>query len=79
MSKNKSKTSPKKRVAEIKAPARVVKTTAPRNSPVPKPASVRKEITHEMIAKRAYEIFLSGRGGDELHNWLAAERELKTL
>jgi hypothetical protein len=79
MPKNKSKTSPKKRIAETKAPAKVVKSTPPRNSPVPKTATPRREITHEMIAKRAYEIFLSGRGGDEMHNWLAAERELRAL
>jgi len=65
----------------------VVKTTATRNSPVPKTSgpsaapivAARKEVTHEMIAKRAYEIFRSGKGGDETHNWLAAERELRGL
>jgi hypothetical protein len=36
----------------------------------------KKEITHDMIAKRAYEISASGRGGSELDNWLLAEREL---
>jgi hypothetical protein len=30
-----------------------------------------------MIAKRAYEIHLSGQGGSELDNWLRAERELR--
>jgi len=60
------------------APAKVVKTTAARNTPLPKAAS-RKEVTREMIAKRAYEIFAGGTGGDETHNWLRAERELKAL
>jgi Protein of unknown function (DUF2934) len=60
------------------APAKVVKTTPSRNTPLPKAAS-RKEVTREMIAKRAYEIFAGGTGGDETHNWLRAERELKAL
>jgi DUF2934 family protein len=61
--------------------SKAFKTTPARKTPVPKAAAplARKEITHEMIAKRAYEIFLGGRGGDEMHNWLMAERELKAL
>jgi len=72
----------KKKAAARGAKAKVVKTTPARKSVVPKsagPSAIRKEITHEMIAKRAYEIFLGGRGGDEVHNWLAAERELRGL
>lgn len=34
------------------------------------------EITSDEIAMRAYAIHLSGSGGDELENWLRAEREL---
>ncbi len=34
------------------------------------------EITSAEIAARAYAIHLSGSGGDELENWLRAEREL---
>ena len=34
-------------------------------------------ITNEAIAKRAYEIWKSGKGGTELENWIRAERELK--
>jgi hypothetical protein len=45
-------------------------------TPVSKPAP-RKEITHEMIAVRAYEIFCSGTGGCETDNWHRAERELR--
>lgn len=33
-------------------------------------------ITHEAIAKRAYEIFRSRAGGSANDNWLCAEREL---
>jgi len=50
-------------------------TTAVRNTTVPK--AVRKEITHELIAKRAYEIWKSGAGGSEHDNWVRAERELR--
>ena len=41
-------------------------------------AEVKTEATHDEIAVRAYEIHESGDGGDELENWLRAERELET-
>jgi hypothetical protein len=34
-------------------------------------------ITHEMIARRAYEIWQSGTGGSEYDNWIRAEHELR--
>jgi len=37
---------------------------------------VKAEPTQDEIAVRAYEIHESGDGGDELDNWLRAEREL---
>jgi hypothetical protein len=52
-------------------------TTPARNSPVPRPSAMRRDVSHEMIAKRAYEIYVSGRGGSQVDNWLRAERELK--
>src|SRR3954452_10908471 len=36
-----------------------------------------RTITHEMIAKRAYEIYASGKGGSPHDNWVRAERELR--
>jgi hypothetical protein len=36
-----------------------------------------RQITYEMIAKRAYEISQSPQCGSEMDNWLRAERELK--
>ena len=39
--------------------------------------NAREEVTAEEIAVRAYEIHISGTGGDELENWLRAEKELK--
>jgi hypothetical protein len=61
------------------APAKIVKTTPARNTPLPKivAKAASKVVSHEMIAKRAYEIFLGGGVGDETANWLAAERELR--
>jgi DUF2934 family protein len=50
--------------------------TVSRNTPVPR-ATAKREVTHEMIAKRAYEIYASGKGGSQLDNWFRAERELK--
>lgn len=37
-----------------------------------------RQVTHEMIAKRAYEIWKSGKGGSQYDNWLRAERELRS-
>ena len=58
--------------------------TETRNSPVPRPSSPApsskpgaRQISHEQIAKRAYEIWRSGKGGSETDNWLRAERELR--
>lgn len=36
-----------------------------------------RTVTNQMIAERAYQIYLSGRGGSEQDNWFQAERELK--
>jgi hypothetical protein len=36
-----------------------------------------RELTSEQIAARAYEIHLSGTGGDDFENWLRAETELR--
>jgi hypothetical protein len=49
--------------------------------PARKPRTTRKApsgagVTHEQIAMRAYEIHLSGTGGDAVEQWLRAEREL---
>jgi hypothetical protein len=41
------------------------------------PVKKTREITREMVAKRAYEIHASGKGGSEMDNWLRAERELR--
>ena len=69
--------------ARVAAPAPAPAVSSPvRNSPIPKvstPAPVKKEITYEMIARRAYEIYLSGTGGSEQDNWYRAERELRGL
>jgi len=61
------------------APAKSAPATVVRNTPIPRPSPVKREISQEMIAKRAYEIFISGKGTDQLGNWLRAERELKSL
>lgn len=60
-----------------------VSSTAVRNTAIPprssnSPTSPRKSgPTHEEIAKRAYEIWKSGRGGSQQDNWFRAERELR--
>jgi hypothetical protein len=64
-----------KSTASSRAPA----ITAVRNTAIPKsqPQQQQRQVTREMIAKRAYEIFKSGKGGSEQENWLRAERELR--
>ena len=65
--------------------SKVAARTDVRNSPVPKPsapaklaaATAPKAITHDQIARRAYEIWASGHGGSEFDNWVRAERELR--
>jgi hypothetical protein len=54
-----------------------VASTAVRNSPIPKTQSASRVITHEMIAKRAYEISQSPQAGSQYDNWIRAERELR--
>lgn len=57
-----------------------VKTTAVRNSAIPKTpkvATTNRVITHELIAERAYFISISGNGGSQDENWTRAERELR--
>ena len=36
-----------------------------------------QQVTDEEIARRAFEISLSGEGGSDLDNWLRAEAELR--
>jgi hypothetical protein len=59
-----------------RAPA--ASSTPIRNTPIPKSGQQRRaQPTHEQIARRAYEISISGSGGSELDNWFRAERELQ--
>ena len=74
---------PAPKAAAPKVPTRATTPSAPpvsspvRNSPVPKAQGAPKAITHEMIAKRAYEISQSPQCGSEYDNWVRAERELR--
>jgi len=66
--------------------ATAAKATAPRKASTVKRArrTVRKRdaaaavVTHEEIARRAYELHLAGSEGDAMAHWLRAERELAT-
>lgn len=62
------------RVARTPAP----RVGAPRASAAPVSNSIKSQpqITNEMIARRAYEIW-QREGGSEMDNWLRAERELR--
>ena len=86
-----TKKTPAKIVSKTKA--KPVSSSPVRNSPIPKvaarpaaapaattaPAKMKKAITHEMIAGRAYEISCSENCGSEFDNWIRAERELRGL
>ena len=81
----------KKAPAKVAPKAKAVSSTPVRNTAIPKvaarpataaaaaavPATMKKVVTHDMIATRAYEISRSGNGGSEFDNWLRAERELR--
>jgi hypothetical protein len=84
------KSAPVKQAPKATAPsATVASTTAVRNSPIPKVASAPakaaaaiaapapKAITHDMIARKAYEISCGPGCGSEFDNWVRAERELR--
>ena len=76
-----AKKTPAKKPAPAAPKAKIVATTPVRNTPIPKVAApaVKKEINHDQIARRAYEIWQSGTGGSEYDNWTRAERELRGL
>ena len=66
----------------VKTPTSNMQTSAVRNTSIPKTNSVktptaRRDLTHELIAERAYYISISGTGGSQDENWARAERELR--
>ena len=64
--------------AKAAAPAASGSTSTPvRNSAIPKIAQGKRDITHEQIAIRAYEISQGPGAGSPDENWLRAERELR--
>jgi hypothetical protein len=75
------KTTASKKIEPVsKKAAKAAVSTPVRNSAIPKTtAASRKtiEISSDMIARRAFEIHASGKGGSELDNWFAAERQLR--
>jgi hypothetical protein len=78
---NRSLTMGKKSNASKKKNGRngsAAKTSSVRNTPLPKSQPAKRVITPDMIAKRAYEIFASGKGGSQDENWHRAERELRS-
>jgi hypothetical protein len=55
-----------------------MKLSPARNTPIPRQQQPGgRQVSQEMIAKRAYEIYISGKGGSQMENWLRAERELR--
>jgi hypothetical protein len=79
-----SKSKPAK--SRVVSPVKVSETPV-RNSAIPKTrqgasngaAQVKATpmITYDMVAMRAFDIWRSGTGGDDYHNWVRAEEELR--
>jgi len=74
---------PSKPAAAKPAAAAPMASTPIRNSAVPPrpaaPVSRKGAPSHEQIARRAYEISQSGKGGSQDENWYRAERELRGI
>lgn len=90
MAKKPSSSSSKPAAKSAKPAAKEVKpvakaATTVRNTSIPKPSSKpaprvstpKPELTHALIAERAYFISQSGTGGSEYDNWCRAEFELR--
>ena len=62
-------------------PAAAKQPASPAAAPAARPAAAAtlKPVSHELIARRAYEIWASGQGGSEMDNWVRAERELRGM
>lgn len=73
-----AKSAPKaaKMAAEVTTP---VRNTAIPKAVAAKPAAAPMTISHDMIARRAYEISQSHECGSDHDNWCRAERELKGI
>lgn len=64
--------------ATVPSPVVTPRVAASTDSPAAaKPKRASTPITWELISERAYYISISGTGGDEHHNWLRAEAELR--
>jgi len=64
-----------KQSTTVKRAASTRKRTSAAPAAKPRTRTRRRKPTHDQIAARAYFIALDG-GGDEIANWLQAEREL---
>ena len=78
-------TTSKSSVSKAAAAPAVVSSTPVRNSAVPprtissSPGTKKSAPTYDQIARRAYEIWQSGKGGSQDENWYRAERELRGM
>jgi Protein of unknown function (DUF2934) len=61
-----------------RAPAATLAKPAARRASVSAPGTNRRPPSYDEICERAYFISLEQGGGDEVANWLRAERELAT-
>jgi hypothetical protein len=78
----KKKTAKKTAARKVaKKTTKTVRSALSKPKTKPKPAALPAPITHEMIAKRAYEIWLrknhNSHSNNSVQNWLDAEAELR--
>lgn len=64
----------KKPVKETKSRASAV---PPTKTKAPKPTATTTDVTSDMIAEKAYHLWLAGHPGGEHDHWIAAERQLR--
>ncbi len=57
---------------------RAVSSSFPGNRSAVSAAPQGAQVGRDAIARRAYDIWKSGKGGTELQNWAQAEKELRT-
>ena len=65
----------------VKKAKKTVRSVSAKPKTTPKPATPPAPISHEMVAKRAYEIWLrkshNSHSNNAVQNWLEAEAELR--
>ena len=80
MAAKKTNSAPKSKIGATVSKTAVRNTSLPpRQSATQASAPKKSPPTYDQIARRAYEIWTSGKGGSQDDNWFRAERELRRV